>query len=189
MKIPLQKQRGFTLLELLVASSLFIIIVTLASATFVRSLRSQREFIALTLAYANVTQAIEQIAREARTGYTFQGVGETGELNFTNYRDIAVSYKLLTRVYNGKAIKLIGRCDKTPVNICLDDTSEYDSPLDDYKYLTDPNVTITDLKFILRGTDEGDNEAPRITIVVKAVGPKDISIAFETSVAARIIDT
>ena len=63
--------RGFTLLELMVSLGLFIIVVTLAVGGFVGALRSQRQVAALISANNNVSLALEQMAREIRTGRNF----------------------------------------------------------------------------------------------------------------------
>src|SRR5579863_5544609 len=65
------QRRGFTLIELLIAVSLFAIAVAIAAGGFVRALRTQRQLIALVSANSSASLAIEQIAREIRTGTDF----------------------------------------------------------------------------------------------------------------------
>ncbi len=62
---------GFTLIELMVALSVFIIVTTIAVGGFVSALRSQRQVAALISANNNVSLALEQMAREIRTGRNF----------------------------------------------------------------------------------------------------------------------
>ena len=62
---------GFTLIELMVALGVFIIIATIATGGFVSALRSQRQVAALISANNNVSLALEQMAREIRTGRNF----------------------------------------------------------------------------------------------------------------------
>src|SRR3989344_3661992 len=68
-----KKRDGFTMGELIVAMSLFIIVITIASGTFVTSIRSQRDIVTSTSVNSNVTQALERMAREMRTGLDFGG--------------------------------------------------------------------------------------------------------------------
>ena len=89
------RRGGFTLIELLVAVSLFAIAVAIAAGGFVRALRTQRQLIALISANSSASLAVEQMAREIRTGTTFDcsGVaGTCGELTFTNAQGEQVHY-------------------------------------------------------------------------------------------------
>ena len=58
-------------MELLVAVALFSILMSIAAGGFVRALRSEREVSAMMAAESNVNLALEQMAREMRTGYLF----------------------------------------------------------------------------------------------------------------------
>jgi len=64
-------QRGFTLIELIVAFGIFAILVTIASGSFVRSLRIQRVSLQLMAVNDNMAITLEQMTREMRTGYNF----------------------------------------------------------------------------------------------------------------------
>ena len=78
--------------ELLVAVSLFVIVISIASGAFVQSLRTQRGVLALMSANDNASLALEQIVREIRTGREFVVGG--GPLSFVNYLNETVSYDL-----------------------------------------------------------------------------------------------
>ena len=62
---------GFTLIETLVAASIFVMLTTVAVGAFVQALKSQRFLLGLMSLSNNVGSAIEQIGRELRTGYGF----------------------------------------------------------------------------------------------------------------------
>src|SRR4051812_39727119 len=93
-------RQGFTLVELLVAITLFSIAISIAIGGFVRALRTQRELISLIAANSNASLAIEQMAREIRTGTSFDyvGCGEAAKicdgLTFKNANDEIVTYDL-----------------------------------------------------------------------------------------------
>ncbi len=95
---------GFTIIELMVAMSLFVIVVGITSGTFVRSLRTQRQLVALMAANDNASQTLEQMTREIRTGTAFAATGS--RLTFTNATDERVAYDLSgNRIErNGKAL-------------------------------------------------------------------------------------
>ncbi len=97
-------RRGFTIIELMVAMSLFVVVVGVTSGTFVRSLRTQRSLVALMAANDNASQTLEQMTREIRTGTAFAATGS--RLAFTNATGDAVVYDFTgSRIErNGKAL-------------------------------------------------------------------------------------
>ncbi|MGC9611160.1 MAG: type II secretion system protein, partial [Minisyncoccia bacterium] len=70
-KILKEKTAGFTVIELLVAISIFAVIVTLAVGAFIQALRAERRLLALSSVTNNASLALEEIMREVRTGYLF----------------------------------------------------------------------------------------------------------------------
>src|SRR5690242_13190428 len=62
---------GFTMIELVVAMAVFSIIVTVILGGIVRSLQDQRRLSSLIAADNDVSIALEQMAREIRTGFRF----------------------------------------------------------------------------------------------------------------------
>lgn len=161
------KKSGFTIVELLVAMSLFLILVAVATGTFVQTLKTQRVITELTAANDNATQAVEQMAREIRTGFGFIDSTE-GLLKFTNYRNESVSYKLI-----GNSIS---KC----TGDCQDDT--------DFRAMTAPEVKVERLKFIISGKEFTDDFPTRVTLVLTVAGPKDVKVNLQTTVSSRIIE-
>jgi len=88
-----KRRSGFTIVELLVALTLFSIVVSIAVGGFVRALRIQRQLAAFVAANGNVSLAIEQMAREIRTGRDFSS-SRPDVLSFTNARGEQVVYAL-----------------------------------------------------------------------------------------------
>lgn len=89
----LKTNKGFTVIELMVAVGLFIIVVGIASGTFVQSLRTQRNVAGLMAANDNASLTLEQMTREIRTGKNFSSTGS--RLSFINYQNELVSYALI----------------------------------------------------------------------------------------------
>ncbi len=87
------RRAGFTLVELLVAMTLFTIVVSVAVGGFVRALRIQRQLSAFVAANGNVSLAMEQIAREIRTGRDFTSP-QRDTLSFTNASGQKIEYAL-----------------------------------------------------------------------------------------------
>jgi prepilin-type N-terminal cleavage/methylation domain-containing protein len=166
-------RRGFTLIELLVAIGLFAIVVSIAAGGITRMLRTQRQVLSLISANSNASLAIEQIAREIRTGFDFcvngNNCASSSQLTFTNANADQVSYDLIggaiERSVNGGAF----------------------SPL------TASNISIQRLSFSLFGNNPSDGYPPRITVSIgvspKAIGVSNVVTNLETTISARQIDT
>ena len=113
-EITKTKQKGFTLVELLVSVGLFGMIVALTTGIFTSALRNQRTIVALMAANDNVELALEQMAREIRTGFNFSSSG-ANRIEFTSARGDAVAYaydatrKVVVREENGTQIAITGR--------------------------------------------------------------------------------
>ncbi|MDO8430214.1 MAG: type II secretion system protein [bacterium] len=170
----LQKKSGFTIIELLISVSLFTIIISITSAIFINSLRTQRIITALMAANSNASLAIEQIAREIRTGTNFcLSTCRPDELKFTNANGESVEYRWDPAA--SAQPKPILRAVKggTPTPITAD------------------NVDIKNMAFYLQGQALGDKKAPRITLIMQvgAVGAPfaEAFTNLQTTLSARLI--
>ncbi len=157
------------MVELLVAMSLFVIFVVIASGSFVRALRTQRAIVSLIAANDNASLSIEQMAREIRTSSNFSLSGQ--DLTFNNAYKVQVTYRL------NNSANVIER-GEGGIN---------------FKPITATNVKINVLNFYLRGQLAGDGYPPRITISLN-ISPniptiQNISTNFQTTVSARLLDT
>jgi len=95
---------GFTIIELLVAMTVFVIVISIVAVTFISTLRAQRTLVTLMAANDNASLALEQMMREIRTGKTFclgavcpqQFEATPDTLSFTNAHAVPVVYRLNT---------------------------------------------------------------------------------------------
>jgi len=164
---------GFTIIELIISTALFVTLVSISSGAFVQTLRNQRIVTRLSESMSNTTFVIEQISREIRTGFSFNVSGGSNggdKLQFINSSGETISYKLID---SG-----IARCEGSS---CASD-NKYDA-------LTSERVEIDNLKFIPQGVSSGDGEPPRITILISILGGNDIKVQLQTTISSRIIDT
>ena|SRR3989344_3193131 len=163
----LKPHRGFTMIELLVAMGVFITIVGVSIGIFVRSLRTQRNIINLMAINNNASLAIEQMAREIRTGQSFSSVGPS-ILKFTNYQGKDTTYR-----WNAETEFL----ERGEGEI--------------FKTITASEVKIKRLQFILSGEEAGDNVPTRITVVL-GVGSNQRDLTgilnnIQTTISPRVI--
>ncbi len=166
------------MIELLVATTVFIVVMTIVTSVFLIALRTQRTVIAIIAANDNTFLALEQIAREVRvgSGFTFNG----GELKFTNVGGTEIRYRvqpagggrgeLRRREGNGGG-------SGTPI--------------------TAENVDVQDFQVILHGClnpgCQGDNRAAEVTLLLKVgtVGSNVPSVIthIQTTTSVRNLDS
>lgn len=171
------KNKGFTIVELLVAMSLFMILLGIAIGGFVNALKMQKAIAGLAGINDSASLVLEQMAREIRTGYDFDKVSDT-ELQFINIYGQKVGYQL-----NGEAIERgIEDVSLTPPAIV-------------YKKITADNVKIADFNIIIldKTIPGGYYYQPRVTIGL-SVGSMDKNLEniftnIQTTVSARRLDS
>lgn len=160
-----RKREGFTLVELLVSVGLFGIVIGLVTGIFTNALRSQRALVALMAVNDNVELALEQMAREVRTGFSFT-VSNPNRVDFTNARGQQVAY-----YWDVDDALLLREEDGTPAP------------------LTGSNVRITALQFLLNPAGGGATFPPRITLTIEAAprlqSVKDIKTRLQISITPR----
>ncbi len=164
----MNRRSGFTIIELMMALSLFAVIASIASGVFIRSLRTQRSAVALIAATSNAGLALEQMAREMRTGRTFSGGGKT--LTFINAKSENITYR-----FNDTAGTLERSTDGTT-----------------FHSLTGTDVRVVNTQFTLFTGSPGDRYPTRITIGLR-VGVVNSTLAgttvdLQTSVSSRVLE-
>lgn len=170
----LKLRKGFSLVEVIVAVSLFTIVAAIAAGGFVNALRAQRQAAALVAANNNVSLALEQMVRELRTGFSFC-VGDAallcglpGMIAFTNDRLEVVTYRLA----NGAIEKGVGGV---------------------FQRITGSNVLVRYLVFVPSGGQSGDGWVPRVTISLgvgaREPGLENSVIRLQTTASSRVPDT
>lgn len=97
--MPLKRinQKGFTLLELLVSVSIFIIIVTMAMGSLVVIYQANRQTASIRLALDNANFALNAMSRDIRLGRNFSCQGGcigSDNISFTSFNGSDVTYKI-----------------------------------------------------------------------------------------------
>lgn len=174
-------RQGFTLAELIVAMSVFIVAMIIVVGSFIRVIRTQRAVNNLLSMNSNMSLVIELITRDIRTGYNFSLNSLPGgscigsqveELEFTNTRFNSV-------FYHDEGGAVVRR-----------ECAGEDCTGKDFEALTASNVNIERLCFLNTGNLENGKDPWRITLFFK-VGSADLVLSsqvidLQTTIAARI---
>lgn len=197
-KFPKNDNKGFTVLELLVATTLFTVVVTSVASSFIGIIDSYRKATAMRLVMDNLNASIESVVRGLKTGTTYH-CGNGGTI--TQPLDCAsgasyVAFETATGRSSSAGDQVV---------YCLGGTAGCPATANQIFRSTDggatflavtpapPAVSITQLLFFVTGTTINDNTQPRAVIVVRgtAAGTNQksaTSFSIQTSVTQRGID-
>jgi type II secretory pathway pseudopilin PulG len=175
-KIDFSLVWGFTTTELLVGVALFTVASTVMTTIFISAIKNQRLLQQMMAVNNNTGLVLEQIAREARTGYDFlvqTGEGECAlggsELSFINGQD-----GMETKFYLAENQTLVRQFGE-------------DAPIE----LTASNVAVRKLCFVRTQYEDDACNPERVTILME-VAPREVSsttlpIHIQTSVSSRVL--
>jgi len=191
MKQENQKQnKGFTMIELLVAMSVFIVVITIVSGVFVTSLRSNRTSIALISANSDAQLTLEQMARMIRKGigrsFATETVIGSGSVDNPDFKCVSFKYgnDYITYRWNRLLKSLEWNVNITYYADCADATEEV------FSGIISENLRVDFANFRVDKTLSVDY--PRITLLLR-VGAKNTQISsagvpftnLETTISPR----
>lgn len=171
-------KKGFTLIELMTALSIFIIVMTISMGSILGAFDANRKSRSLKSVMNNLNLAVESMSREMRYGQTYhcgsgdvtlpQNCPEGGTLvSFLSSEAEQITYRL-----NGTALeRRVGEGD--------------------YVAVTAPEVVIDDLTFYVLGTDPEDTLQPKILIKIEShagSGRGRSDFTLQTMVSQRPLD-
>ncbi len=182
------KNKGFSLIEVLVSVSIFGIIIAGPTGLFVLSLRNQNMSLALGETIDNTSHAVEYISRALRMArkdrigdcitqsYNYENPGaDSSKIRFLNYQGYCQEFSL-----SGNQIMQRKSSDGTSANF------------DSGAYLTSDDLSINNFQFLIVGGGQNDNLQPRITIVFNiaktSAGIGLPAINVQTTVSQRNLD-
>lgn len=198
-------QSGFTLIELLVSMSLFIVVLTMAVGSLLVLINSNAKAQNMQAAVSNVQFALDSMAREIRTGYSYycsNGTETTGGIGTVNNCSSKGTY--LSIIEGGQSLSQ-GLSNKR-IAFCYDSGSQAvyrkvgsgsgSCGSGAWLRLTDPSVQITGMHFSVRNTETkttGSNSLqPNVTIYIEGevtgLGETDSSFVLQTTVTQRVLD-
>ncbi len=166
-----RNDRGFTLIEIMVAVSIFVIVMLIAIGALINAVDANRKAQALSNVINNVNFSLESMIRDIRTGtqYSVSGTSFTFHDTFDN----VITYNLNSQ----KILKSVG------VNF-----GATHQPVGGF--ITSTQVVIESLDFTLQGGGKGDGQ-PAVLIHISGKagnGKTTSSFKVETLVTQRLLD-
>lgn len=184
------KKKAFTLLEMLLAMTIFLIIIGTVSSLFISGIKQQAVFLANQEILNEVTYALEFISRALRmAGKELNDpplcLSSTG-LNYENY-------------INESGIRFINSLegDDCQAFYLENEQLKYRKDLDNPSSppaldLTSNKLKINSLKFILSGQESTDKVQPRVTVYLevenKNMGSNSPKLKIQTTISQRKLD-
>lgn len=200
-------QKGYTLIEILVAVGIFTILIAAPTGFFVGSLRGQLKTLASQKLLDNTSYTLEYISRSLRMAKKDTIGSCISPLDSTNYRNYEKTD--FRELNNGIGYSGIGIKFKNYQEVCqeffLDETEGHETKgqLMESKNgaapvaLTAEDLEITSLtglKFKLSGESQADTDQPRVTLFLKIKGARgqkpelQPEIKIQTTISQRNLD-
>jgi len=176
-------KKGFTLIELMTAVSVFLIVMTISMGAILGIFNANDKVGTLKITMDNLNLAVETMSREIRFGTTYD-CGLIEPITPTNCLTGSV-VGLSFRANDGKQISY-RRGDSNNIVKSIDGGPEIS--------VTAPEVNIQNLTFYVSGASgpPGDTLQPRVIIVIKGEAGTKVSsqsgFTIQTEVSQRLLD-
>ncbi len=177
---------GYTLVEVIVATTIFIIGIGLVVGVFIQSLRSERMINSIMESNGNASIALEQMMREIRTGYNFATSTQGSGLCFAR----GLSDKLTFTRYIGNASTTVSFAwDTSIMSIERDQTDPTTGVI---STSTENASTVFINPICFRLTQQNSTSSPWRIGIFATISPSDPrlqnkAVNVETTVSARAL--
>lgn len=164
-------KKGFTLIEMMVATAVFAFVVTSASGLFAFSLKAQRRSIAYQQLLDQTSYLTEYISRAVRMAQKDLNGACTGTAKL-NY------------AFTGQCLKLRNYKNQCQ-QFCLDGLRLKD---ENGNYLTSGDLSVLSFGVSLSGQGQGDNIQPEVVLLFDIQGKENSRIKIQTAISQRNLD-
>jgi prepilin-type N-terminal cleavage/methylation domain-containing protein len=181
-KKNIKKNKGFTLIEMLVAMTLFSFVITIALGALFTILKANEKAKIMKTVVNNLNVALEGMSREIRVGSEYNNSnGSTSHFKFKTKEGCVGEYKLEDKLIKRR----IKRKDpEDPSSVCGDKGDA------NFVAITGSDMEITDLSFNITGVG-ADSFQPRVLILLKGkIDRPNINEVFniQTTISQRKIE-
>lgn len=173
-------KRGFTLIEIMTAVSIFAVVMTISMGSILRIFDTNRKSEALKAVMDNLNLAVESMSREMRFGsvYNCGNIPPTDDPENCSGGNDIIAFK----ANNGSTI----------MYRLLNGTIEKSVSAGPFIAVTAEDIAISDLRFFVLGATPGDTLQPKVLIKVKGTAGVKISdqtdFTVQTLVSQRSLD-
>ena len=169
--------RGFTLIELMVSLTLFIVVMTISMGSIVSIYDNARKARTMRAAMANLNLALESMSKEMRYGKDFDC-----ELNISGLQSCEGHDQVRFTASTGDAIDYMFE----------DQTLKKRIPASSFIPVTAPEIIIDDMTFYVRGNPANDNLQPKVILIIKGhvgEGKSRTDFGIQTMISQRLPST
>lgn len=160
-----KSQKGFTLVEMLVAVAIFMLVVTVAVSALMSVINANRKTRAIQSVVSNVNFVIESISRDIRMGgdYISNSPDSINYMPPTSSPDsgFRVYYKFTPPVADGSSKGFLSKCTEqnSTSHSCNSNPNS-----NNYSQITSPDVNVLSMKFyVVRNA----NVQPKVVIIME----------------------
>ncbi len=189
----INKKRGFTLIEIMVSSTIFIVIMTISMGSIYSVIEGNRKSQSMRSIMDNLNITLESMTRVMRFGYLYHCDSDpaTNPVVLTLPSDCPdmVNGASSISLYSSSGVNYIYKLESNRITRYVGGSA---TP----SYLTSSDVTIESLKFYVYGSAKYSSlnfAQPMIVIIIKGyVGSKPTiksTFAIQTAVSQRLFDT
>ena len=186
LKFPftLGEQKGFTLIEMMVAISLFTIVMTVALGSLLTLIDSNKKAQAIQTLMTNLNHVVDDISRSARTGTAYHCAPASNLSNLSNPSDCPSGQGLFA-FQSSEGDQIVFRLRDSRVEKSTNGGSTFIP-------VTAEEIEIENLSFYVSGAPGGDSEQPRAVIVMSGrISPDtktETDFTIQTTVTQRLLD-
>jgi len=175
----MRKNKGFTLVEMMVAVAILAIVVTVASTIFVLAIQAQRQSLAYQELLDQTSYVIEYMSRALRMAKKdITGICTgTAKLNYATSIDAAGRQCLDFKNYKEE-------CQ----HFCLEGTKIVEKKTGLVNDLTSPDLNVNSFTITLTGETQDDYLQPLVFIFLNIEGKEQTKIQIQTSISQRNLD-
>ncbi len=168
-------ERGFTLVEILVALALFITVMTIGLGSVINVLEANRKSDSLKSVMTNLNFALEVMSRDIKFGDSY-----SCSISTCSSGDTSIYFR------NSDGINVRYRLNNSRIEKSVDNGATY-------QIITAPNIVVQDMRFYIFGYNTGDGAQPRVLISIRGYSGTKPSIqttfVVQTTVSQRVLDS
>ncbi|MDO8424020.1 MAG: type II secretion system protein [bacterium] len=176
--VSLRSRRGFTLIELMTAVSIFLLIMTVSMGSIVGVFDASRRSRSLKTVMSNLNMAIESMGKEMRYGRNYH----CGQGNIASPRNCPSGDTLMSFL-SSEDLQITYRLNDTAIEKKVGDEV--------YVAVTAPEIIIDELTFYTLGAGTDNTLQPKVLIIIKShagSGKSRTDFTLETLVSQRALD-